>query len=278
MDPASYASFVRQAGHVARARGVELVLAQEATRAVLEPGSIVDLWIDFVGPGGDLEKLERLAAEGKPLPHNMPPATLPFYRIAADDVERAVAQGCRVVLAPTHVAYLDTPYADASLDVAQEGRRRSLGLPVYSPPSVREFYEWEPDTVVPGLDATSIAGAKAAMWADTVTDIETMHLLCVTRIPGFAERAWSPRGQGAWEEFAPRLGAQSRVWERRGLAYFRAASVPWETRSGRTRPEKTSPPPTKTVTAKKETKRCSTVRTPTSRSRISVSTTTCSPT
>ncbi|WP_181158188.1 family 20 glycosylhydrolase [Microbacterium sp. MYb64] len=227
MDPAVYSSFVRRVSHVARARGVSLVLAQEATRAVLEPGSIVELWIDFVGPGGDLEKLERLAAAGEPLPHDMPPATLPFYRVAAGDVQRAVAQGCRVVLAPTRVAYLDTPYADVSLDADQEGRRGALGLPVYSARSVQEFYEWEPETIIPGLDGASVAGVKAAMWADTVSDAATMRLLSVTRIPGFAERAWSPRESGAWEDFAPRLGAQSRIWDRRALGYFRAATVPW---------------------------------------------------
>lgn len=227
MPDDQYGVFVRRALQLVRDLDALPIAFQEGSRAGFGPDDVAQVWIDFAGPGGDLDKLEALAAAGQPLPAGMPARILPFYRTAAGDLARAQEQGAGILVSPTRVAYFDTPHAEPSLDETQTMRRPHLGLDVYSPRTLREFYEWDPATAFAGLRPERIAGVEATMWADTITDTEEMQLLLTTRLPGFAERAWSPAEEGVWDEYRDRLSLHPRIWSARGIGFYRSALVDW---------------------------------------------------
>jgi hexosaminidase len=131
-------------------------------------------------------------------------------------------------MSPSRFTYLDVPYAEPSADPGQEERRGRVGLTAYDGATVREVMEWDPVRLLSGLaDDASIAGVEAALWSETVVDVDDAHFLLLPRLPGVAERAWSaPDGDG-WDDYAGRLAHQARVWDGRGWGYFRSSLVAW---------------------------------------------------
>ena len=123
--------------------------------------------------------------------------------------------------------YLDRPHGDKADNPEQEADRRRVGLPVYPPSTLRDFVEWDPVTVTPGVtDDSRLAGVEAAIWGETVTDRSDLEFLLMPRLYGVGEKAWGAGGT-VWDEYAGRLGPQSRVWSRRGWSWFRAEGVAW---------------------------------------------------
>lgn len=121
-----------------------------------------------------------------------------------------------VIASPTRVAYFDTRYAEASLDAAQEARHPHLGYAVYSPRTLQDFYDWDPDTALPRLREGDLVGVECATWADTFRDgLTTAFLLTTARLPGFAERAWSRKNAADWDDYWERLAQQYPVWRHR---------------------------------------------------------------
>ncbi len=125
-----------------------------------------------------------------------------------DSAERTrsfVAQGGRVILSPSDVAYLDISYPDGG--DGPDGR--PLGQDwADGPTSLADSYGWDPSRIVPGLDEHDILGIEAPLWTETVTSLAEAEWLLFPRLAAVAELAWSPAStERDLSEFEDRLDA-----------------------------------------------------------------------
>lgn len=131
--------------------------------------------------------------------------------------QRAAAQGGRIVMSPANRVYLDMKYNEDT----------ELGLHWAGYVTVRESYDWDPATQVPGVAEADIAGVEAALWSETLQTLPDIEYMAFPRLPGAAEIGWSPKSARDWDEYKTRLAAQGRRWDVLGINYYRAPGVPW---------------------------------------------------
>ncbi|WP_322545201.1 family 20 glycosylhydrolase [Elizabethkingia miricola] len=228
MSDELYHQFVTEALRRLKKLNIIPIGFQEITRAGIMPGIYTQIWKDFADSGGDLEKWEELVKEENPLPEGLPPEALPFYHKVAEDFPNALKQVAVIIASPTKKAYFDTPYAEVSNDANQEKNRANLGMRLYSSQTLEQFYNWKPSTILYGLPLEQLGGVEAAMWCDTIKENNSLWELMLSRIPGFAERAWSIQDNLTWENYRKRLSFQSINWKARNLNWFQSSLVDWK--------------------------------------------------
>ncbi|MFE7332153.1 family 20 glycosylhydrolase [Streptomyces sp. NPDC057565] len=220
MPAEAHAAFVTYARGVVRKLGKEPVGWQETVRAEGGPGELVQFWIDDNMP---LDPENPFLAA---LPPVLVAQLTETFAEAAGDADRLRASRARVIVSRTGNAYLDRPYAEVARDAEAESRRQRLGLPTYPPVTLEDAYT----APIPGIDTDEgyeVVGFEAAVWCETVTDIDDLTFLLLPRLPGMAERAWTPGSGQNWPEYRRRLAAQAPAWRRHGLMWFPAPSVDW---------------------------------------------------
>ncbi|HKA82352.1 MAG TPA: family 20 glycosylhydrolase, partial [Acidimicrobiales bacterium] len=209
-----YASYVRRVRDVVRSIGRRPLGWQESARAGLDAADVIQYWF-----------------AGIALPPSLPPDVR--ARLDADlalsrrDVETAVAASAPVIVSPLSHCYLDVPYAEPSADPTQAARQGRLGLRFYAPRTVEESFLWEPADALGAGRAAHVAGVEAAIWAETISDFDDLSFLLLPRLPGVAQRAWSPPG-AAWTDHRDRVARHGRLWAQDGLSYFRTSTVGWQ--------------------------------------------------
>ncbi|MFL6134717.1 MAG: family 20 glycosylhydrolase, partial [Nocardioidaceae bacterium] len=117
---------------------------------------------------------------------------------------------------PASKAYLDMKY-DALTP---------MGLSWAGFVEVSDSYDWDPVTFVSGIEESDVAGVEAPVWTETLKDLRDVEYMAFPRLPGIAEKGWSPRGQ-TWEEYRTRLATQSPRWEVMGVNYYCSPQVDW---------------------------------------------------
>ena len=214
MPDEEYAAYVRRLRHLVRSLGQRPLGWQESARAGLGPDDIVQYWLTGVDLAGSVPPQIRAQLDAE-------------LALARRDIEAAVAASVPVIVSPLPHCYLDVPYAEPSAEAAQEDRRGRLGLRLYAPRSVAEFFGWEPAEVLgPGRSA-QVAGVEAAIWAETITGFDDLSFLLLPRLAGVAHQAWSPAEPAGWPGHRDRLARHGRLWDQDGFTWFRAASVDW---------------------------------------------------
>ncbi len=124
-------------------------------------------------------------------------------------VVAAARRGHQVILSPGNRAYLDMKYDADTV----------LGLDWAGLVDVRDSYDWDPDTLIPGLPAEAILGVEAALWTETIRTEDHLFSMLLPRLAAIAEVAWSAPEVRDWEAFAEDLPAHAALWESRGLAH-----------------------------------------------------------
>jgi hexosaminidase len=209
-----YALYVERIRALVRSAGKRPLGWQESARARLGPDDIIQYWLTGIA-----------------LPTSLPPQVR--AGMAADlaasrrDVETAVAAQVPVIASPLSHCYLDVPYAEASADPAQADRQGRVGLRLYAPQTVAESFEWEPAEALGPGRAGQVAGVEAAIWAETISDVDDLSFLLLPRLAGVAHRAWSPPQLAGWTGHRDRLARHGRLWAQDGLTYFRSSTVDW---------------------------------------------------
>ncbi len=161
------------------------------------------------------------------VPSDLLPVLVEHMKKAAQDVPRAIAHGSRLIMSPTSRLYFDCPHAEPSSDPAQEELRRRVGLPFYTPVSIRGGIDWDPLEVTPEVTSdTQIAGVEAAIWCETITSQEDLEFMLLPRLPGAAEKAWSANPTD-WPDYATRLSHQSPTWRSREWTWFKSVEIDW---------------------------------------------------
>ncbi|MFP3714061.1 family 20 glycosylhydrolase [Puerhibacterium sp. TATVAM-FAB25] len=187
VEPAEYAAIMELAQRIVREAGKTPVAWQEAARAAVEPGTVLQFW-DPRPDGG---------------------AAAPF--------ERAAAAGATFVASPGSRAYLDMKYAPG----------HPLGLEWAGHVEVRDAYDWDPAGSVPGVPASAVVGVSGAVWTETLTTRDELFSMLLPRLPALAEVAWSPVEARDWDGFAARLAGQAPVWRALGWAFHPSPQISW---------------------------------------------------
>jgi hexosaminidase len=102
-----------------------------------------------------------------------------------------------------------------------------LGLHWAAYVEVRDAYEWDPATVLPGLDEGAIAGVEAPLWTETIRTMNEIETMAFPRLAGIAEIGWSPAEGREWADYRRRLAAHGPRWEAQGINFYRSPQVDW---------------------------------------------------
>jgi hexosaminidase len=128
-----------------------------------------------------------------------------------------IAQTGQVIFSPAGKTYLDMKYSE----------RTSLGLEWAGRIEVRDGYEWDPASILEGIEEGAILGVEAPLWTETVARRADLDFLMFPRVAGIAEIGWTPRSGRSWEAYRARLAAQAPRWTALGINFYRSPQVPW---------------------------------------------------
>ncbi|HLK79771.1 MAG TPA: family 20 glycosylhydrolase [Streptosporangiaceae bacterium] len=211
MPDRAYGDYIRRLKGAVRSLGKQTVGWQESIRAGADPGHVVQYWMDAssLGAGAEL-----------PPPPEVTARVRANYQRGRADIEHALAHGVPVIVSPQAHCYFDVPYAEAAADPGQRERRDQVGLRHYARQTLEATFDWDPVTT---LGADQVAGVGAALWCETVRDVDDLTFLLLPRLAGTAEKAWGPAGAIAWPEHRDSLAQHTRLWEQDGLTFFSAA-------------------------------------------------------
>ncbi|WP_165958973.1 family 20 glycosylhydrolase [Actinomadura sp. KC345] len=217
-----YGEFVARALEIARATGKKVVGWQETARSgALTPADVAQAWIG----AGDEFDLDAARAKTPAEYHPLLDIVAETFARSAGDVPAAVAAGVPVLASASSVMYLDRRYAEGSLRAGQTARRTEVGHDSYTPRTCRELFDWAPGTLTEIPDGARLAGVEAAIWCETVEDFDDLVFLLLPRLPGIAEKAWTP-SRTDWDAYRGRVAAHAHWWDRLGLdGYYRSAEV-----------------------------------------------------
>ena len=109
------------------------------------------------------------------------------YWAKAENAIKAVAQGAKVLFSPSKYAYIDMQYNSTSI----------FGLHWAAYIEVDDAYNWDPESLVPGIKKENIIGIEAPLWAETIATRAEAEYLLFPRLPGYAEIGWTPKNCAA---------------------------------------------------------------------------------
>lgn len=188
-----YGSYVRRVRDYVRSIGKRPVGWQESARAGLGRDDVIQYWRSDANPA-----------------------------LSQTDIDVAAAASAPVIVSPMSHCYLDVPYAERAADPEQSQRQSRVGMRRYSPMTVAASFEWEPAEALGGGRPAQVAGVEAAIWCETVSDLDDLMFLLLPRLAGVAHRAWSEPNVASWTDHREALARHDRLWRQDGLTFFRA--------------------------------------------------------
>lgn len=176
-----YIPFVNRVQEIARKHGKQVIGWDEIANATLLPNSIVQYWAE------------------------------------ADNAEKAIAQGAKVLMAPARKVYLDMQYDSTT----------RLGLHWAAYIEVDSSYLWDPATLEKNIKKEHIFGIEAPLWTETISKLDDLEYMAFPRLPGIAEIGWTDPAARNWADYRLRLGLQKNRFEAMGIDYYPSAQIPW---------------------------------------------------
>jgi hexosaminidase len=186
--PADYATFIQRIGPIVSRYGKKMAGWNEIGAAKIPAGSVAQYWNTAKGSESG--------------------------RQTARD---AVAQGAKIVMSPANHAYLDMKY----------DKKTPLGQDWAGLVEVRDSYEWNPATLVDGVDEKDVLGVEAPLWSETIVTDSTIDYMTFPRLPAIAEIGWTPQAGRTWSDFRVRLATQGPRWSAMGVDFYHSPQVPW---------------------------------------------------
>ena len=144
-------------------------------------------------------------------------ATVQFWA-DAENTAKGFAQGAKVLMSPAARAYLDMKYDSTT----------TLGLHWAGYIEVDHGYNWDPTSMVPGLTRDKILGVEAALWSETVSNLDDIEYMLFPRLPGYAEIAWTAPNSRNWDEYKVRLAKHGLRFDELDINFYPSELVPWE--------------------------------------------------
>ncbi len=140
------------------------------------------------------------------------------YWAVAENAQKAVEQGAKVLMSPATRAYMDMQYDSTS----------QYGLHWAAYIETDSAYLWDPATLVKGIGKESILGIEAPLWTETITDMEALEYMVFPRLPGYAEIGWTASNARSWEGYQERLAAHQAHFEAMDINYYPSRLIPWK--------------------------------------------------
>lgn len=149
-----------------------------------------------------------------------PGTVVQYWDVHADPTPfvAAGAAGARLLLSPGDRTYLDMKYHPGY----------PLGLEWAGHVELRDSYDWEPATLLPGLPAEALLGVEAALWTETLRTLADLTTMLLPRLAAVAEVAWSAADRRDWEDFRTRVAALGARWDAAGLSWYPSPQVDWQ--------------------------------------------------
>jgi hexosaminidase len=129
----------------------------------------------------------------------------------------AVAQGAKILMSPAVKAYMDMQY----------DKTTTLGLHWAAYIEVDSAYIWDPAKYIPGVTKENIIGVEAALWSETLTNMDQIEYMVFPRLPGYAEIGWTAPSERKWDEYKLRLGKQGERFKAMDIDFYPSKLVPW---------------------------------------------------
>jgi len=139
------------------------------------------------------------------------------YWAKAENAQKGVEQGAKVLISPATKTYLDMQYDSTT--------RWGLHWAAYI--EVDDAYNWDPASLAPGIEKENILGVESPIWSETLTNIKEVEYMAFPRILCNAEVAWTDKSERNWEEFKFRLGKQCSRFDALNINYYPSTRVPW---------------------------------------------------
>jgi hexosaminidase len=134
----------------------------------------------------------------------------------------AVSQNAKVLMTPATRTYLDMQYDSTT----------PLGLHWAAYIELDSAYIWDPATQIDGISESQIIGVEAALWSETLENINEIEYMAFPRLIGHAEIGWSPQKGRSWDEYKYRLAKHEDRLTEMGIDYYRSALVPRDSKDG----------------------------------------------
>ena len=147
----------------------------------------------------------------------MKPNTVVQFWAKAENAQKGVKQGAKVIMSPAAKAYVDMQYH----------AKTKLGLHWAGYVEVDTGYNWDPATLVPGIGRENILGIEAPLWSETITNMDEIEYMVFPRLPGYAEIGWSTPASRNWNEYKVRLGNHADRFKAMQIDYYPSKLVPW---------------------------------------------------
>ncbi len=133
-----------------------------------------------------------------------------FWKPDPKNVRMAVDQGVKIIMSPATKAYLDQKYDEDS----------RIGLNWASLIEIDDAYNWNPSTYLDNVAESQILGMEAALWTETVENIDDLQWLVFPRLVGYGEVSWSSEDIRSWEDYKPRLKAHLNRLDLMDINYY----------------------------------------------------------
>lgn len=145
------------------------------------------------------------------------PNTIAQHWANIPNAKKTIEQGAKLLMSPASKAYLDMQYDSTSL----------FGLHWAAYIEVDSAYIWDPLKLVPGMQKKDIIGIEAALWSETISNLDEIEYLLFPRLPGYAEIGWTSPALRNWDEYRLRLADHSRYFKAMGINFYASPKVPW---------------------------------------------------
>jgi len=146
------------------------------------------------------------------------PGSVVQHWASEENAKRGAGQGAKVIISPASRTYLDMKYDSLT----------TPGLSWAGFIEVDKAYNWDPDTLISGLDSDKILGIEGPLWSETVTKMDEIEYMAFPRLPGLAEIGWTPASKRNWDDYKARLGKHGRRFSASGIDYYPSPLVVWE--------------------------------------------------
>lgn len=182
-----YVAFMQHVQEIVQSHGKQMVGWAEIRRIKLAPTTVAQYW-------------------------DTNPAA-----VASAAAELAGREDIRLIMSPGSHTYLDMQYNPSS----------PLGLHWAGYIEVKDAYDWDPATLVPGLSEDAVVGVEAPLWSETLRTMADVEYMAFPRLPGIAEIGWSPAAGRSWDEYRLRLAAHGPRLQALGVNFYRSPQVAW---------------------------------------------------
>jgi hexosaminidase len=137
------------------------------------------------------------------------------YWSSQKHAKTAVDKGAKIILSPSKKVYLDMKYDTAT----------KLGLHWAAYIDVDSSYDWNPSTILPGLNEQQILGVESPLWSETISTMDDIEFLMFPRLPGVAEIGWTKKRN--WDDYKMRLGIHGPRLKAMDVNFYPSKKIQW---------------------------------------------------